>query len=188
MNSNGKQLGGKKVAMLATDGFEQSELAEPLKALRDAGATVELVALKPGKIRGWDEKDWGESFDVDKTVKEANAAGYDGLVLPGGVMNPDTLRTSKDALSFVRAFFDAGKPVAAICHGPQVLIECGVVKGRRMTSYPSISTDLKNAGADWVDREVVTDNGLTTSRSPKDLPAFCTKMIEEIAEGRHQPA
>lgn len=175
----------KKVAVLATDGFEQSELEKPVAALKDAGAQVEIISLKSGKIKGWDEKDWGDEISVDKTVDGVTAADYDALVLPGGVMNPDTLRTDKDAVAFVGDFMNAGKPVAAICHGPWTLVEAGVLKGRRLTSWPSLRTDIENAGGSWVDEEVVTDNGLVTSRKPADLPGFCKKMIEEISEGRH---
>lgn len=175
----------KKVAVLATDGFEQSELETPVQALKDAGANVEIVSLKSGNIKGWDGKDWGREVSVDKTVESVKAGDYDALVLPGGVMNPDTLRTDKNAVSFISEFMNAGKPVAAICHGPWTLIEAEAVKGRKVTSWPSLRKDLENAGATWVDEEVVTDNGLVTSRNPGDLPAFCRKMIEEIAEGRH---
>ncbi len=183
-----ENLKGKKVAILATDGFEQSELAEPKQALEGAGAETHIVSLKSGVIRGWDEQRWGDDFTVDALVSKVSADDYDALLLPGGVMNPDKLRTDEKAVSFVKAFFDAGKPVAAICHGPQLLIEADVVAGRRLTSYPSLQTDLKNAGATWVDEEVVTDNGLVTSRKPDDIPAFNAKMIEEIAEGIHAHA
>ncbi len=179
------QLNGKTIAVLSTHGFEQSELVEPLNALRDAGATVEVVSPEKGKIRGWNEKDWGDEVPVDRTLAEADPQRYDALVLPGGVMNPDQLRQNQDAVRFTKSFFDAGKPVSAICHGPQILIDAGVVDGREMTSYPALKNDLKNAGAKWVDKEVVTDQGLTTSRTPKDLPAFIRKTIEEIKEGVH---
>ena len=179
------QLAGKKVAVLATDGFEQSELFEPKKALEEAGAEVTIVSLKSGEIKGWDEKDWGKSIAVDLTVSEANAEDFDALQLPGGVMNPDKLRTDETVLSFVKAFFDAGKPVAAICHAPWTLINAEVVEGREMTSFPTLRKDLENAGAKWTDSEVVVDNGLVTSRKPDDLPAFNKKFIEEIAEGKH---
>lgn len=178
-------LKGKKVAVVATHGFEQVELTEPVEKLRDAGATVHIVAPEGGRIKGWNKTDWGDEVEVDRTLRDANPDEYDALVLPGGVMNPDKLRMSEDARHFVRAFFDAGKPVSAICHGPWTLIDADVVDGRTMTSYPSIRMDLINAGAEWVDQEVVVDNGLTTSRNPDDLPAFIEKTIEEIAEGRH---
>jgi protease I len=180
-----KTLQGKSVAILAADGFEQSELLEPKKALEDAGAEVTIVSLESGKIKGWDEKDWGKSIGVDLTLDEADAADFDALQLPGGVMNPDKLRDDARAVAFVKSFFDAGKPIGAICHGPWTLIEADAVKGRRLTSYSSIRTDLENAGAQWVDEEVVNDNGLVTSRKPADLPAFNAKLIEEIAEGVH---
>lgn len=180
------KLDGIKVAILATDGFEQSELFEPKKALEEAGADVKIVSLKAGEIKGWDEKDWGDSITVDLTVDEASADDFDALQLPGGVMNPDKLRVNEKAVSFVKAFFEAGKPVGTICHAPWTLIEAGVVEGRTLTSYPSVKTDLENAGAKWIDREVVTDNGLVTSRNPNDLPAFNEKIIEEFAEGFHK--
>ncbi len=175
------------IAILSTDGFEQSELVEPLNRLREAGATVHVVSPEAGEIKGWDGGDWGGTVPVDRTIEQAleNADAYDALVLPGGVINPDKLRVREDATRFVRTFFKAGKPVAAICHGPQILIDCGVVEGREMTSYPSIKNDLKNAGARWVDKEVVCDQGLVTSRTPKDLPAFIRKTIEEVREGVH---
>jgi protease I len=180
-----KSLKGKKVAILATDGFEQSELAEPLKALEQAGATAHIVSPKAGAIKGWKHTEWGDSFAVDATLADADPHHYDALVLPGGVMNPDKLRRDPKVQQFVRSFFDEGKPVGAICHGPWTLIDTGVVKGRKVTSYETIQTDLKNAGAQWVDQEVVVDHGLVTSRKPDDLPAFNRKLIEEIAEGRH---
>ncbi|MBK8340225.1 MAG: type 1 glutamine amidotransferase [Flavobacteriales bacterium] len=178
---------GKRVAILATDGFEESELREPREALLQAGAFVELISLEAGAIKGWKDGDWSDTEQVDRAVADANAEDYDALLLPGGVMNPDKLRMNAAAVAFVRAFFDQHKPVAAICHGPWLLAEAGVVRGRRLTSYPSIRTDLINAGAEWVDAEVVVDNGLVTSRSPKDLPAFNAKLLEEVAEGIHQP-
>lgn len=181
----GNRLDGKKVAILATDGFEQSELFEPKKALESEGATVSIVSLKSGEIKGWDEKDWGDTISVDLTLDEANAENFDALQLPGGVMNPDKLRVDEKAIQFVKAFFDAGKPVAAICHAPWTLINAEVVKGRNMTSYPTLRKDLENAGAKWADEEVIVDNGLVTSRNPNDLPAFNRKLIEEIAEGKH---
>ena len=180
-----EDLKNKKIAVLVTDGFEESEFTEPVKALKEAGATVEVVSLKSGEVKAWSKKNWGESYPVDKTVDEVDARDYDGLVLPGGVMNPDKLRMNQDAINFTTGFFDEEKPIAAICHGPWLLIETGEVKGRKMTSYSSIKTDLINAGANWVDEEVVVDNGLVTSRSPADLPAFCKKMIEEMKEGIH---
>ncbi len=175
------------VAVLATDGYEQSELTEPVNKLKEAGATVHIIAPEAGEIRGWKDGDWGDSVKVDRTIDEAqaNVDEYDALVLPGGVINPDKLRMREDATRFVREFFKAGKPVSAICHGPQILIDCGVLEGRELTSYASIKNDLKNAGARWVDKEVVVDQGLTTSRSPADLPAFIKKTIEEIREGAH---
>ncbi|MEQ8770831.1 MAG: type 1 glutamine amidotransferase domain-containing protein [Phycisphaerales bacterium] len=175
------------VAILATNGFEQSELLEPKKKLADAGMTVHVVAPKSGSIKGWTKGEWGESVPVDRTIADAHAriGEYDALVLPGGVMNPDALRMREDATSFVREFFKAGKPVSAICHGPQILIDCGVIEGREVTSYPSIKNDLKNAGARWVDKEVCCDKGLVTSRTPDDLPAFIAKTVEEIREGVH---
>lgn len=178
-------LTGKRVAMLAAKGFEQIELTEPRKALRDAGARVDLVSPQEASVRAWNHTDWGEEFEVDVPLQRADPADYDALVLPGGVMNPDHLRTDERAVRFAAAFFEAGKPVAAICHAPWLLAEAGVVRGRKLTSYPSLRTDLENAGAEWVDREVVVDEGLVTSRRPDDLPAFNRKMIEEIAEGAH---
>jgi protease I len=181
--NQGHVLAGKKIAILATEGFEQSELEKPRRALDEAGARTELVSPAKGSIRGWDKDDFGEALDVDVDLGQADPADYDGLLLPGGVMNPDKLRQVPEAVRFVRAFFDSGKPVAAICHGPQMLIEADVVRGRRLTSYPSVKTDLINAGADWVDDVVVTDQGLVTSRKPDDIPRFNEKMIEEFAEG-----
>jgi protease I len=180
------ELQGKKVAFLATDGVEQVEYTEPRKAVEQAGAEVELVSLEPGEIQGFNHLDKGDTFPVDVEVAKANADDYDGLVLPGGVANPDFLRTNPDAVRFVRSFFEAGKPVAAICHGPWTLVEAGVVKGRTLTSWPSLRTDIENAGGTWVDEEVHVDRGLVTSRKPDDLPAFCAKTIEEVAEGVHQ--
>ena len=178
-------LAGKRVAILATEGFEEVELTKPKKALEDAGARVDVVApdkgIKGGEIRAWDMTDWGKKVDVDVKLSEANAADYDALQLPGGAMNPDHLRTEPTAVAFVKSFFNAGKPVAAICHAPWTLIEAGVVNGRTMTSWPSLKTDLKNAGAKWVDREVVVDGCLVTSRKPDDLPAFNEQMIEAFA-------
>jgi protease I len=180
------RLAEKKVAVLATHGFEESEFTEPIKALKEAGATVEVVSLQKGKIKSWAEKNWGPEYDVNKTIDEVSAQEYDALVLPGGVINPDQLRVNKSVVSFVTDFLQEHKPIAAICHGPWTLVETGLLEGRKMTSYPSIKTDLINAGVTWSDKEVVVDNGLVTSRSPKDLPAFCRKMVEEIAEGVHQ--
>ena len=174
-------------ASLLAAGFEQSELFEPLKALKEAGADVKIVSPHSDSIKGWSGDNWGDSIDVDMTITDALARvdEFDALVLPGGVANPDSLRTNEDAIEFTRAFFKAGKPVSAICHAPQLLIECDVLQGREVTSYHSIKTDLKNAGARWVDKECVCDQALTTSRSPDDLPAFIDKTIEEIAEGVH---
>jgi len=182
------KLQGRKVAVLATDGFEQSELETPVQALKDAGAHVEVVSPKSASIQGWEHHDKGRMVVVDRQLSDASAADYDALVLPGGVMNPDALRLAPEAVSLVRAFVEAGKPIAAICHGPWTLINAGGVKGRRMTSWPSLEVDLRNAGADWVDQDVVVDHGLVTSRKPDDLPAFCAKMIEEFAEGAHRLA
>lgn len=181
------QLKGKRVAILVTDGFEQSELESPRQALDDAGALTEIVSIKPGMVCGWKDSNWGDKFEVDAVLGEANPHDYDALVLPGGVKNPDTLRANEEAQEFVRDFFRHGKPVGAICHGPWTLINAGVVEGRRVTSYHTIQLDLVNAGANWVDEEVVVDNGLVTSRQPSDLPAFNAKLIEEIAEGPHSP-
>jgi protease I len=180
-----KTLDGKKVAILVADGFEQVELTSPREALEKAGAETEIVSPAGNKVKGWDETDWGKSFPVDVPLKKAKASDYDALLLPGGVMNPDKLRLEPKAIEFIRAFFDEGKPIAAICHGPWTLIDAGIAQGRRLTSYPSIKTDLKNAGADWVDETVVVDNGLVTSRKPADLPAFNRKMVEEFCEGYH---
>jgi protease I len=180
-----EELKGRKIAFLAADGVEQIELTEPWKALEGAGAEVELVSIESGTIQGFRHLDKGETFDVDRTVSDVNATDYDGLVLPGGVANPDFLRTVDDAVKFTRQFFEQGKPVAAICHAPWTLVEAGVVEGRTLTSWPSLQTDIRNAGGTWVDEGVVVDSGLVTSRKPDDLPAFCAKAIEEFAEGRH---
>ena len=180
-----KKLKGKKIAFLATDGFEQVERVKPWEAIEEAGAEVELVSLEKGEIQGVHHDEKGDKFKVDKTVDSVSAADYDGLVLPGGVFNPDALRMNEDAVSFVQDFFEQHKPVAAICHGPWLLVEADVVQGRKVTSWPSVSTDLKNAGAKWVDEECVCDQGLVTSRNPDDIPAFVEKAIEEFAEGRH---
>src|SRR3984885_12931476 len=174
-----QSLAGKSIAILATDGFEQSELAEPLKALKKAGARADVIAPHDGEIQGMKHHDKGRKVKVDRTLDEARPEEYDALVLPGGVANPDQLRMIDKAVSFARHFFAAHKPVAAICHGPWLLIEADAVRGREVTSWPSLKTDLKNAGAQWVDREVVVDKGLVTSRKPDDLPAFCAKIIEE---------
>lgn len=179
-----EMLNNRKIAILTESGFEESELLSPKKALEEAGATVHIVSPQE-KVRAMKDHEWSVECSVDKNISEVTADEYDGLLLPGGVFNPDKLRTNADALKFVRDFFSAGKPVAAICHGPQTLISADVVKGRRMTSYHSIKQDMINAGVDWVDEEVVVDQGLVTSRSPKDLPAFNAKMIEEFAEGVH---
>lgn len=178
-------LTGKRIAILAADGFEQSELEEPREALEEAGASTVVISPEDGEIRGWSEDQWGNFVQVDEILSQAHPEDYDALLLPGGVQNPDTLRTIPQAVDFVRAFFEAGKPVAAICHGPQLLIEAGVLKGRKVTSFASIKTDLINAGAKWVDQPVVCDHGLVTSRRPADIPRFAEKMIEEFAEGRH---
>ncbi len=180
------ELQGKKIAFLATEGVEQVELTQPWQAVKDAGAEVHLVSLESGQIQGFNHLDKADTFTVDVTVDDADASDYNGLVLPGGVANPDMLRMNENAVSFVRDFFHQHKPVAAICHAPWTLIEAGVVEGRTLTSFPSLKTDLKNAGAHWVDREVVTDEGFVTSRDPNDLDAFCDKAVEEFAEGKHE--
>jgi protease I len=179
------KLTGKKVAILIADGFEEVEMIKPRKALEEAGAVTHIVSPNPETVKGWQHTKWGDIFDVDVRLEKANAANYDALMLPGGVMNPDKLRMNLDAVAFVREFVRKGKPIAAICHGPWTLIEAGGVKGRTMTSWPSLKTDLKNAGATWVDEEVVVDNGVITSRKPDDIAAFNKKMIEEFAEGIH---
>jgi len=181
-------LENKKIAILTEEGFEQVELTSPKEALKAAGATVHVISPKSGTIKAWDKTNWGIEVDVDKALSDVSPDDYDALVLPGGVMNPDKLRQNKEAVAFASAFLDEGKPVAAICHGPQLLIETGMLKGRKLTSYPSLQTDLENAGAKWVDEEVVVDNGLVTSRRPADLEAFNKRMIEEIAEGVHHEA
>ena len=178
-------LKGKKIAILATNGFEQSELEIPRDRLTKAGATVEVISLAAGEIKGWDEKNWGRAVKVDKTLDEASASDYDALVLPGGQINPDLLRVEPKALKFIKDVFDAKKVVAAVCHAPWLLIETGIAKGRKMTSFKSIKTDVANAGAQWEDSEVVVDQGVITSRNPDDLEAFSAKIIEEIKEGRH---
>jgi protease I len=182
------RLAGRKVAILVADGFEQVELTEPRKALEEAGATTQIVSPEKGTVQGWNHDEKAETFDVEVPLENARADEYDALVLPGGVRNPDTLRTITRAVEFVKGFFDRGKPVAAICHGPWSLVEADVVRGRTLTSWPSLKTDIINAGGEWVDEEVVTDNGLVTSRKPDDLPAFNQKMIEEFAEGKHKTA
>src|SRR6201993_2476311 len=178
-------LSGKKIAILATNGFEQSELEVPREKLKAAGATVDVVSLASGEIKGWDKKDWGRPVKVDKTLDEARASDYDAVVLPGGQINPDLLRVEASALKFIKDIFDAKKIVAAVCHAPWLLIETGIARGRRMTSYKSIKTDVMNAGAKWEDSEVVVDQGVITSRNPGDLEAFSKKIIEEVKEGRH---
>lgn len=179
-------LKNRKVAILVTNGFEQSEFTEPKKALEAAGAKVHVISPEGGKVKAWDGTDWGDEFEVDQTLDVANPDDYSSLLLPGGVINPDKLRVNKKAVAFVNSFLEAGKPIAAICHGPWTLIETGAIKGRKMTSFNSIKTDLINAGVNWVDEEVVVDQGLVTSRNPGDLPAFNRKMIEEFAEGKHE--
>lgn len=181
-----KNLERKKVAILATNGFEESELKEPMNALKEAGADVHIVSEKLGNIRAWKDGNWSNDYNVDKTINEASQDTYDALVLPGGVMNPDTLRRNEDAIRFVKSFFTNKKPVAAICHAPWILAEAGVLQDRKVTSFNSIKRDLVNAGAKWEDSEVVVDEGLVTSRNPNDLPAFNKKLIEEVYEGKHQ--
>jgi protease I len=179
------ELSGKKIAILATNGFEQSELEVPRDRFKKAGATVEVVSLESGEIKGWDKKDWGRPVKVDKTLDQVSAADYDAVVLPGGQINPDLLRVEPKALTFIKEIFDAKRIVAAVCHAPWLLIETGIAKGRKMTSYKSIKTDVANAGAKWEDSEVVVDQGVITSRNPGDLEAFSAKIIEEVKEGRH---
>lgn len=182
------ELSGRKIAILATDGFEKSELFDPKKALDKAGAETKVVSLKSGRIKGWSKGNWDDSIAVDLTLDQANPDNFDALLIPGGVINPDKMRLDPRAVTFAKSFFDAGKPVAAICHGPQLLIETKEVRGKRMTSWPSLKTDLLNAGAIWEDSEVVSDKGLTTSRKPEDIPAFSKKIIEEFAfHGQHRP-
>ena len=183
-----RKLEGKKVAILVANGFEQVEMTKPREALDEAGAETKIVSLKSGQIQGMNHADKGDKFDVDLTVNEARPEEFDALMIPGGLLNPDALRSDEDALEFARHFFREHKPVATICHGPQVLISADVVRGRKMTSWPAIQVDMRNAGARWVDEEVVVDNGLVSSRKPDDIPAFNRKMIEEFAEGRHQAA
>jgi protease I len=183
-----RKLDGKKVAILVADGFEQVEMTKPRQALHEAGAETKIVSLKPGKIQGMNHAEKGDKFDVDLAVKDARPSDFDALMIPGGLFNPDALRSDQNALEFARHFFREHKPVAAICHGPQLLISADLVRGRKMTSWPAIQADMRNAGAKWVDEEVVVDNGLVSSRKPDDIPAFNRKMIEEFAEGRHQRA
>lgn len=180
-----QKLAGRKVAIVVANGFEQSEMTEPRKALQDEGATTHLISPERGNVRAWTGKDWGEEFEVDVRLDDAKAENYDALLLPGGVQNPDRLRMNDRAVAFVRSFFEDHKPVAAICHAPWLLIEADVVRDRKLTSWASLRKDLENAGAKWVDEEVVVDEGLVTSRSPKDLPAFNSKLVEEVGEGRH---
>ncbi|GGH09571.1 type 1 glutamine amidotransferase domain-containing protein [Pedobacter zeae] len=180
------QLSNRTIAVLSESGFEEVELTEPVKRLKEEGATVHIISSKSGQIKAWDHDHWSIEVDVDKTIAEANADDYNGLLLPGGVINPDQLRINEDALSFVKSFFADGKPVAAICHGPQTLINADVVQGRKLTSVKNISQDLINAGAIWSDEEVVVDQGLVTSRTPQDIPAFNDKIVEEFAEGVHE--
>lgn len=179
------KLDGKKVAILVADGFEQVEMTEPRQALIEAGAVTKIVSPKSGQIQGMNHADKGDKFEVDLALDEARPEDFDAILIPGGLMNPDQLRSTPEALDFVRHFFEEGKPAAVICHGPWVLIDAGVVRGRTLTSWPAIRTDVENAGGHWVNEEVVTDNGLVTSRKPDDIPAFNEKMIEEFSEGRH---
>jgi deglycase len=180
------ELQGKRVAFLATDMVEQVELTEPWNAVKEAGATPELISLEEGEIQGFNHYDKADTFKVDRTVEEARADDYDALVIPGGVGNPDTMRGDENAVQLVRDFFEQGKPVGVICHGPWMLVEAGVVRDRTVTSWPSVQTDIRNAGGNWVDQDVVVDQGLVTSRKPDDLPAFNAKIVEEFAEGRHE--
>jgi protease I len=180
------ELQGKKVAFIATEGVEQVELTEPWKAVEQAGAQPELISIEDGAVQAWNHFDKGDTFKVDRTIEEAQPDEYDALVLPGGVANPDQLRADENVVSFIRTFAQSGKPIGVICHGPWTLIEAGVVQGRKLTSWPTLQTDLRNAGAEWVDEEVVVDQGLVSSRKPDDLPAFNAKIVEEFAEGRHE--
>jgi protease I len=180
------ELDGKHVAFLFTDGVEQVELTEPLKAVKGAGAETDLVSLEQGEVQMFNHLDKGDTIEAEHAVADVDASDYDALVIPGGVANPDHLRMDEDAVRFVRGFYEQDKPTGIICHGPWMLVESGVAKGRKVTSWPSLKTDLRNAGAEWVDEEVVVDNGLVTSRKPDDLPAFCAKIVEEFAEGKHE--
>ena len=182
------KLDGKRVAFMATDGVEQVELTEPWKAVQDAGGTPELISLEDGQVQGFNHLDKADTFTADKAVKDVSAEDFDALLLPGGVANPDFLRTDDDAVRFVRDFVQSGKPIGVICHGPWTLVEADVLKGRTITSWPSLQTDIRNAGGNWVDEEVVVDEGLVSSRKPDDLPAFCAKVVEEFCEGRHDRA
>jgi protease I len=182
------ELNGKRIAFLATEGVEQVELEQPWETVRKAGADTDLISLESGRVQAFNHLDKADTFPVDKAVADARAEEYDGLVLPGGVANPDQLRADEDAVAFTRAFFEQNKPVAVICHGPWTLVEADVLRGRTITSWPSLQTDIRNAGATWVDEEVHVDNGLVSSRKPDDLPAFCAKAVEEFAEGRHRQA
>ena len=179
------EIRGKRVAILATDGFEQSELLGPKKALEDAGAQTTVVSIKPGEIKGWNEQNWGQAIRVERTLDECSPDDFDALMLPGGVMNPDKLRMDPRAVNFCRTFFEQGKPVGAICHGPWLLVEADVVQNKDVTSWPSLQTDIRNAGGKWLDSECVVDDGLVTSRKPADIPTFSRKLIEEIKEGKH---
>ncbi|WP_289282090.1 MULTISPECIES: type 1 glutamine amidotransferase domain-containing protein [unclassified Methylophaga] len=185
MQNSTTTLQGKKIAFLVTDGFEQIELTTPWEQIKLAGADSELIALKAGKVQGYNHLDKADAFGVDKAISEVSASDYDGLVLPGGVANPDALRTDSNVVNFIRDFFSQHKPVAAICHAPWTLVEADILKGKMLTSWPSLKTDIQNAGGTWLNEEVVVDNGLVTSRKPDDLDAFCSKAIEEFAEGKH---
>jgi len=183
-----KSLEGKKVAILTENGFEEEELTAPKRALEDAGAVVHIISPQEKTVKAWSHDHWSIELPVDVNVSRANTEDYDALMIPGGVINPDKMRINKECIAFATEFMESGKPIGAICHGPQLLIETGMLSGRDLTSYPSLKTDLTNAGANWTDKEVVVDNGLVTSRTPKDLPAFNKKLIEEVAEGQHHPA